>query len=147
MQALSFYVLSTALLGLFSSTESLSVREEEVRRRLEDFIATYESGDGEGTTAFYHPQAIMMPMGEQAAVGRDEIRELNEKTFEVSQQQNLNYRILEVKQIGPKVAFTRAEADPEDSNGQVVGLFQDMILWKKHHGEWYVYREINTLRA
>ena len=127
-----------ALVLVFSAVAA-SAQDNPIVSRMTAFAAAYNAKDAAAIGGFYTEDGALLPPQSKALIGRDQIAAHYAKAFEGGVE-GLEYRILEIRQLGPAAALEIGEARVK-AGAQTI-LSRSMHIWTHDNGEWSLSRDM-----
>ncbi len=142
---LAFFAIALgALTGCAPPAADTSADLAAVKAEVLDWIAAYNAGDANGVAALYAEDAVVMPPGAAAAVGRAAIRDFIAADIADSKAQGLKFTGGESSDgaIDGNTGWTTGTFAVTDSSGATVGTGKYLTAYERINGEWQIVRDI-----
>ena len=103
----------------------------------------YNAGDADAVANLYAEDAVMMPPGAPAAVGRDAIREFIANDITGSKAAGLTDNIADASTVGLSgdIAWQNGTYTVTDASGATVVAGKYLSVFKKNDGKWQLNRD------
>ena len=120
-------------------TAAALAQDNPIARQMDAFKQAYNSKDATAISAFYTEAGALLPPQSKALLGRDAIAAHYKAAFDQGVGP-LDFRILEISQVGPDTAVllgeTSVKAGPQTIHGR------SMHLWRRLNDTWLIDRDM-----
>ena len=128
-----------ALFVLLAMTLSGKAQDNPIALRMKAFTQAYNAGDAKTIAGLYTEDgAVLIPRGGIAA-GREAVAKHYASAFEAGVE-NLQYKILEIRKVGPATAVEIGETRVLIK--EQAAASRSMHVWVFKDGEWFLSRDI-----
>lgn len=138
-----------ALAGCKPAAYDSTADAAEVAKLNQSWGAFYNAGDADGLANLYSDDAVVMPPGVPALVGRDAIRAFIASDSAATKAAGLTMNISSSDMnVTPDLAWDRGSFTVTDASGAAVDSGNYVSVITKKDGKWYLHRDIwNSDRA
>lgn len=114
-------------------------QDNPIAKRMAEFQVAYNAKDGAAIALFYTEDGAVLPPRASAIVGREKIATHFAQAFN-SGVASLDYKILEIRQVGPAAAVEIGEARIKIKDATI--LSRSMHVWFLSEGTWLLNRDM-----
>ncbi|MDH4259943.1 MAG: SgcJ/EcaC family oxidoreductase [Gammaproteobacteria bacterium] len=133
-----------ALAACQQAAKNTAADESEIRDGSRAWATAYNAGDADGVANLYSDDAVVMPPGMQAVIGRDAIREYIVTDSAAAKAAGVMMTIEHGDSVGMSgdLAWHSGPYSVSDASGAKVDGGNYMEALQKKEGKWYIVRDI-----